>query len=300
MQQKLSSLELGRPTVKTQLESPAGGAPVVVELEDETVEDNGPLPDDDVMADDGPNAAEPEPECWLPPPGEEEDDNDDGNLPPADGGRPAETVLPAESSGAAAPPRPVPPSPSAAAPVPAAAPSAVSTGTWLDTPPPPRPPPPPPPEPRPPSPVVTVTVPPDDVATVTLPDARPPPSETATATTMGHATAGGGGGAQQTGPPPPPSPPPPPPDFEERQTLLRQLDLLRLKFKQSVIPPDIETQTTPAVRSVVERNLLSLKRCRNPGSGRRCRDTTLPGGISPCTSWASPPFWWCSSSCWLG
>lgn len=65
-----------------------------------------------------------------------------------------------------------------------------------------------------------------------------------------------------------PTPPQPLPDSQggaeesERETLLRQLDLLRLKFKQSVIPTDIETQTTPAVRLVVERNLVNLKRAR--------------------------------------
>ena len=52
-------------------------------------------------------------------------------------------------------------------------------------------------------------------------------------------------------------------DDSERETLLRQLDLLRLKFKQSVIPPDIEGQTTSAVRKVVERNLVNLKRARD-------------------------------------
>lgn len=66
-------------------------------------------------------------------------------------------------------------------------------------------------------------------------------------------------------PPPPPAPPvaPEAADIMERQTLLRQLDLLRLKFKQSIIPPDIETQATPTVRLVVERNLTNLRRCRN-------------------------------------
>lgn len=49
----------------------------------------------------------------------------------------------------------------------------------------------------------------------------------------------------------------------ERQALLRQLDLLRLKFKQSVIPADIERQDTTAVRLIVERNLVNLKRTRD-------------------------------------
>ena len=31
----------------------------------------------------------------------------------------------------------------------------------------------------------------------------------------------------------------------------------------ALAPPDIETQTTPAVRLVVERNLTNLKRARN-------------------------------------
>ena len=51
----------------------------------------------------------------------------------------------------------------------------------------------------------------------------------------------------------------------ERQTLLRQLDLLRLKFKQSIIPNDIERQKTPVVKLVVERNMIQLKRARGPG-----------------------------------
>ena len=58
-------------------------------------------------------------------------------------------------------------------------------------------------------------------------------------------------------------PPPPMDDTVEREALLRQLDLLRLKFKQSIIPPDIETKATPAVRLIVERNLTNLKRHRN-------------------------------------
>ena len=61
----------------------------------------------------------------------------------------------------------------------------------------------------------------------------------------------------------PPTPSPSVPEDTEREALLRQLDLLRLKFKQSVIPPDIETQATPAVRLIVERNLVNLKRARN-------------------------------------
>jgi len=50
---------------------------------------------------------------------------------------------------------------------------------------------------------------------------------------------------------------------EERQQLLKQLDVLRLKFKEHVIPSNIENQDTRAVRLVVERNLLQLKRARN-------------------------------------
>ena len=49
----------------------------------------------------------------------------------------------------------------------------------------------------------------------------------------------------------------------ERQALLRQLDLLRMRFKQSVIPGDIERQRTPVVKMVVERNLVQLRRARN-------------------------------------
>lgn len=73
---------------------------------------------------------------------------------------------------------------------------------------------------------------------------------------------------------PPSSAPEPAPtgaadDSVERQTLLRQLDLLRVKFRQSIIPNDIETQATAAVRSVVERNLVNLKRARNVAMHRR-------------------------------
>ena len=77
-------------------------------------------------------------------------------------------------------------------------------------------------------------------------------------------------------------------DAMERQTLLKQLDLLRIstpshtpcgvptKYKQSIIPEGIEQQVTPVVRLVVirvlphrhgtlplERNLIQLKRARN-------------------------------------
>ena len=45
----------------------------------------------------------------------------------------------------------------------------------------------------------------------------------------------------------------------ERQTLLRQLDVLRLRFKQSIIPKDIEHQKTGVVKLVVERNLARTK-----------------------------------------
>jgi hypothetical protein len=132
------------------------------------------------------------------------------------------------------------------------------------TPPPPPPPPPearmPPPPPRPPRSTVTLTA---TMVSSTAPRAppRPPPPPPESTVPLSEATE--------------PLPPPPPPVATddtadgggpaegERQTLLRQLDLLRLKFKQSVIPADIETQATPAVRLVVERNLLNLKRCRN-------------------------------------
>lgn len=49
----------------------------------------------------------------------------------------------------------------------------------------------------------------------------------------------------------------------DRHALLRQLDMLRLKFKENVIPPNIEQEDTQVVRLVVERNLIQLKRARN-------------------------------------
>jgi hypothetical protein len=59
----------------------------------------------------------------------------------------------------------------------------------------------------------------------------------------------------------------------ERQGLLQKLDLLRLKFKQSIIPTDIERQKTPVVRMVMERNMLQLKRVR---AGCRRHDAAPP------------------------
>lgn len=104
----------------------------------------------------------------------------------------------------------------------------------------------------------------------------------------------------------PPAPPPVPVDAAaagdadaERQALLRQLDLLRLKFKQSVIPPDIERQDTTAVRLIVERNLINLKRvrARTPLVGlvwtRGARRATWP-----CTNWAWQRSSWSWSLCW--
>lgn len=71
-------------------------------------------------------------------------------------------------------------------------------------------------------------------------------------------------------------------DSMERETLLRQLDMLRMKFKQSVIPPDVETQHTPVVRMIVERNLLQLKPVVRFGE----RTTGINGLVtSPSTSW---------------
>jgi hypothetical protein len=84
---------------------------------------------------------------------------------------------------------------------------------------------------------------------------------------------------------------PVPEDDTERQNLLRQLDLLRLKFKQSVIPQDIETQPTPAVRCIIERNLVNLKRARNiamPGAADT-DDGACPRS-RPRTSSVSPPY----------
>ena len=52
-------------------------------------------------------------------------------------------------------------------------------------------------------------------------------------------------------------------DNIERQALLRQLDLLRMRFNQSVIPGDIEKQRTPVVKLVVEQNLVQLQRARS-------------------------------------
>lgn len=51
-------------------------------------------------------------------------------------------------------------------------------------------------------------------------------------------------------------------DALERQKLLGDLDLLRMKFKKSVIPPDIEKQNTATVRLILERNFVQLKRHR--------------------------------------
>jgi hypothetical protein len=48
----------------------------------------------------------------------------------------------------------------------------------------------------------------------------------------------------------------------ERQKLLSDLDHLRMKFKKSVIPPDIERQNTATVRLILERNFVQLKRHR--------------------------------------
>lgn len=102
-------------------------------------------------------------------------------------------------------------------------------------------------------------LPPPPAPSVTEPE--PPP------TTVGDTEAG-------MPPPPPPleatgggigpaAPADPGAHDEEREALLRQLDLLRMRFKQSVIPPDVEQRDTAAVRLIVERNLVSLKRTRN-------------------------------------
>ena len=96
----------------------------------------------------------------------------------------------------------------------------------------------------------------------------------------------------------------------ERQTLLRQLDLLRLKFKPAIIPDNIENERTPIVRMVaagrflsrkegsrvlpVERNLLQIKRARNvamwPGGGDNASSPpSVPTSLvwPPSSSWSS-------------
>ena len=111
------------------------------------------------------------------------------------------------------------------------------------------------------------------------PPPRPPASTCPAASTI----------PAETKEPPPSSAPPPADDRDtERESLLRQLDLLRLKFKQSVIPPDIENQATPAVRVVVERNLTNLKRARhgrllrsrNRSANKHCHVQAGSGGVS--------------------
>ena len=113
--------------------------------------------------------------------------------------------------------------------------------------------------------------------------------------------------AQATPPDKPPRGPPaapagaPPTQEEqmERQNLLRQLDLLRLKFKQSIIPTDIEQQHLPVVKMVVERNLAQLKRARNVAMcpGRGCRQPRpAPTSWAWRPSWSSPSSSSCASS----
>lgn len=49
---------------------------------------------------------------------------------------------------------------------------------------------------------------------------------------------------------------------EERNDLLERLDKLRLKFKNSAIPQDIESKETHIMRAVLHRNIVQLKRAR--------------------------------------
>ena len=97
--------------------------------------------------------------------------------------------------------------------------------------------PPPPPRslpPRVPSPQPSVTM--EDVSTTLLPESPsvpPPPVEEPSVVPP-----------TEDIPPtaPPPNPTPNAEEVDERDALLRQLDLLRLKFKQSIIPRDIENR----------------------------------------------------------
>lgn len=89
-------------------------------------------------------------------------------------------------------------------------------------------------------------------------------------------------------------PPPENPLYsEERQQLLKQLDVLRLKFKEHVIPPNIENEDTRAVRLVVERNLLQLKRARNVAMYRTGQPRSR---VCSVINWGWPPSWWSPNS----
>lgn len=269
MQEKLMSAQNQR-VVKQRLRAVQGGD-VDIELEDETVEDD---PED---------AEERQRELLMVPPPPDEEDEDgaeedgaDDNIANENGHPPAEQTSP--------PPPPAEPAaadkPASTSSVPPPGGSRPASATSMPPPPPRLRPRPPPPDPanRPPPPPESSAVPIapemgglDDYGgqsdlgneTVTMiPQAVAPELP---------AAAGPGSGSVPKPPAPPASSSSVPlaaglggdDDPTERQTLLRQLDLLRMKFRQSVIPPDIETQTTPAVRLVVERNLVCLRRARN-------------------------------------
>ena len=72
---------------------------------------------------------------------------------------------------------------------------------------------------------------------------------------------------RDTTPPPQEGPPPPQEDYvEERENLLRQIDLLRMRFKDARIPANIdqnEAITNNEIRRVVNRNVMQLRRNRN-------------------------------------
>ena len=128
-----------------------------------------------------------------------------------------------------------------------------------------------------------VAMPPPPPVHLTIPiDIAPPSTIAGSTTTVDPISA-----AEPSAPVPPTSPSVP--EDTEREALLRQLDLLRLKFKQSVIPPDIETQATPAVRLIVERNLVNLKRARNIAMYK------LEPGIRFPMAYRDPVFGWLHS-----
>ena len=280
MQQKLATLETRRTTLQASPVADGDGLTNPIELEDETVDDDPtvvedgagdpPVQPDDVIIEDVVPSEEDEadpvsapqvvPE-FVPLPSEPASSSVVvAPDPPAATVRPPPTVLLSEVR---VPPVSMPP------------PAPSETGTGVGNP--------PPIEMRlgfEPSEVddrstIPLDWPPQPPPHTTVPSA--PPSEPAPT------------GAPEDPPPPAPRPPLPDTDSTERQTLLRQLDLLRVKFKQSVIPPDIEAYPTASVRSVVERNLVRpgtpvcrcvrphLKRARNVMQADRVRGTRPPG-----------------------
>ena len=145
-------------------------------------------------------------------------------------------------------------------------------------------------EPQPPAPPVPAPtpVPPPEAKPTPTPEpaAPPPPRDDATMSGMYTETTVPLSEAPSSRPPPEPAAGDDA-DGVERQALLRQLDLLRVKFRQSIIPDNIEAQATAAVRTVVERNLLNLKRaqprgrhgCGGPASPQYGHVQAGPGGV---------------------